>query len=548
MMIKMTVPESGAESQPAADAENRQATGAESRQATGAESQPAAGAESRAAASEAGRCLAFSESCPVLFELGSAGASAACLGASDVPAADLAEALPGSLVFDEPPVLPEIAEPDLVRHYTRLSRRLFSVDGNFYPLGSCTMKYNPRVNERAAAMPGFAGLHPFQDDADVQGLLELLYRLRRFLEEIAGLSEVTLQPSAGAQGEMTGLMVINAYHRSRGEHRPKVLTPDSAHGTNPASCAICGRQACSVKSRADGRVDLDNLRRQVDERTAALMITNPNTVGVFDEQIGDIAEIVHAKGAQLYLDGANMNALLGIARPGQFGVDAMHYNTHKTFSTPHGCGGPGSGPVGVAEHLRPFLPVPQVVRNDDGTYRWDDDRPDSIGKVRSFYGQTGVLVRAYAYIRSLGADGLKKVSETAVLSANYLAARLKARFDLPFPAPYAHEFVLLPRLREGVSETDVAKRLIEFGFHPPTMSWPIAHCLMIEPTETESRATLDAFADAMNAIADEIEHNPQRVKSAPQNMPVQRVDEVAAARRPVVRWPDGSGRNDAKTG
>jgi len=399
------------------------------------------------------------------------------------------------------------------------------------------MKYNPRINERVAAMPGFSDLHPCQDEADVQGMLELLYRLRRYLEDIAGLAEVTLQPAAGAQGEMTGLMIINAYHRSRGENRLKVLTPDSAHGTNPASCTICGRQACSVKSKPDGRVDLDDLRANVDEQTAALMITNPNTVGVFDEQIADIAEIVHAKGAQLYLDGANMNALLGIAKPGDFGVDAMHYNTHKTFSTPHGCGGPGAGPVGVAEHLRPFLPVPQVVRRDDGTYRWDYDRPQSIGKVRSFYGQSGVLVRAYAYIRALGADGLRDVSEKAVLAANYLAARLKGRYQLPFPAPYAHEFILVPKF-EGtkVTETDIAKRLLDYGFHPPTMSWPIAHCLMIEPTETESLATLDAFADAMLAIADEIESDPERVKSAPHHAPVSRVDEVSAARKPDVRW------------
>ncbi len=474
---------------------------------------------------------------PLLFEMGSPGATALSLGESDVPTLSASEAIGDQYLAGDGPDLPEIGELDLVRHYTRLSQRLFSVDANFYPLGSCTMKYNPRVNELAAGLIGFAGLHPYQDEADVQGMLELLLRLRNYLEAISGLAEVTLQPCAGAQGEMTGLMMINAYHRSRGEDRRKVLAPDSAHGTNPATCTYCGRQACVVKSKPDGRVDLDDLRAQVDDQTAALMITNPNTVGVFDEQIGDIADIVHAHGAQLYLDGANMNALLGIARPADFGVDAMHFNTHKTFSTPHGGGGPGAGPVGVAEHLRPFLPVPQVVRHADGSLGWDADRPQSIGKVRSFYGQTGVLVRAYAYIRALGADGLRNVSEKAVLSANYLAARLKDRYEMPFPPPYAHEFVMVPKPGDtGVTETDIAKRLIDYGYHPPTMSWPIHHCLMIEPTETESLATLDAFADAMLAIADEIEADPEVVKTAPHTMPVKRMDEVAANRKPCVRW------------
>jgi glycine dehydrogenase subunit 2 len=474
---------------------------------------------------------------PLLFEQGSPGATAVSLSPSDVPELDPAGAIGADLIADTPPDLPEIGELDLVRHYTRLSHRLFSVDENFYPLGSCTMKYNPRVNERAAAMPQFANLHPCQPAADVQGMLELLYHLRTFLQEISGLPEVTLQPSAGAQGEMTGLMIINAYHRSKNQDRPKVLTPDSAHGTNPATCTMCGRQACTVKSRPDGRVDLDDLRAQVDEQTAALMITNPNTVGVFDEQISTIAAIVHERGAQLYLDGANMNALLGIARPADFGVDVMHFNTHKTFSTPHGCGGPGAGPVGVAEHLRPHLPVPQVVKLDDGSFAWDHDRPSSIGKVRSYYGQTGVLIRAYAYIRALGADGLRIVSEKAVLSANYLAARLKHRFEMPFPPPYAHEFVMVPKFSAAkVTELDIAKRLIDHGFHPPTMSWPIQHCLMIEPTETESLATLDAFADAMIAIADEVERDPDTVKTAPHTMPVRRMDEVTASRKPNTRW------------
>ena len=474
---------------------------------------------------------------PVIFDQSVPGACAVSLPELDVEPVERSSVIPAELLAAEPPRLPEIGELDLVRHYTRLAHRLFSVDGNFYPLGSCTMKYNPKINERAAAMPGFAHLHPYQPAGDVQGILELLYHVRVMLAEIAGLAEVTLQPAAGAHGEMTGLMIINAYHRSRGEHRPKVLAPDSAHGTNPATCAVCGRHAVTVASGADGRVDLDDLVKKVDHETAALMITNPNTVGVFDSSIADIAEILHRNGAMLYLDGANMNAILGVARPGDFGVDVMHYNTHKTFSTPHGCGGPGAGPVAVAEPLRPFLPTPQVEKLDDGTYALDDDRPAGIGKVRSFFGQVGVLVRAYAYIRALGPDGLRRVSETAVLSANYLAARLAGRYKLPFDGPYAHEFIAVPEFRAaGVTELDVAKRLIDRGFHPPTMSWPVAHCLMIEPTETESLATLDAFADAMIAIADEVAADPEKLHQAPLTMPVTRLDEVTAARKPDLRW------------
>lgn len=473
----------------------------------------------------------------LLFELGAPGFCGLSLPASDVPAVEPAEAVPPELLSHHPPPLPEVGEADLVRHYKRLAHRCFSVDGNFYPLGSCTMKYNPRVNERVAAMPGFANLHPYQDDADTQGLLELLYQLRCDLAAIAGLAEVTLQPAAGAHGEMTALMIINAYHRRRGERRSKVLAPDSAHGTNPASCATCGQQSVPVRSRPNGRVDLDDLRAKVDDDTAALMITNPNTVGVFDEQIADIAEMVHARGAQVYLDGANMNAILGITRPGDFGVDCMHYNTHKTFSTPHGGGGPGAGPVAVAEHLREFLPVPQVVKRTDGTFTWANDRPHTIGKVRSFYGQINVLVRAYAYIRSLGRDGLRDVAEKAVLAANYVAARLKDRYSIPFPPPFAHEFIMVPDFPGAdISENDIAKRLIDHGIHPPTMSWPIRHCLMVEPTETESLATLDHFVEALMEIADEVENDPEIVRTAPHTMPVKRLDEVGASRKPNTRW------------
>ncbi|MFH0980101.1 MAG: aminomethyl-transferring glycine dehydrogenase subunit GcvPB [Planctomycetota bacterium] len=474
---------------------------------------------------------------PLLFERQSTGASAVRLAACDVPSVDRSAALPADALRAEPPPLPELGELELTRHYTGLAHRLFSIDENFYPLGSCTMKYNPVVNERAAALPGFSQLHPYQWDQDVQGLLELLYRLRCDLAEIAGLAEVSLQPAAGAHGEMTGLMLITAYHRSRGEIRRTVLTPDTAHGTNPASCTICARRTVTVSSGKDGLVDLDALRAAVDRDTAALMITNPNTVGIYDGQIADIADILHAEGAQLYLDGANMNAVLGIARPGDVGVDVMHYNVHKTFSTPHGCGGPGAGPVAVAKHLAPFLPHPQIARRVDGTYYWDHVRPQSIGKVRSFYGQIGILVRAYAYIRALGHDGLKNVAEKAVLAANYVAARIKDRYPLPFPGPYAHEFITIPDF-EGldVHEVDFAKRLLDYGIHPPTMSFPVAHCLMIEPTETESLETLDRFCAALLRMADEAHERPELLREAPHRTPVRRMDEVAANRKPKVRW------------
>jgi len=474
---------------------------------------------------------------PLVFEIGCNGASAVSLPASDVAPACPSEYIAEHLLCDGGPPLPQVGELDLVRHYTRLAHRVFSIDGNFYPLGSCTMKYNPRVNERIAALPGFLRVHPYQPEGDVQGILELLYRLRVWLAELAGLAEVSLQPAAGAHGEMTGLMMINAYHRSRGQHRTRVLAPDSAHGTNPASCTICALDSIKVRSRADGRVDLDDLRAKVDENTSCLMITNPNTCGVFDDQIADIADILHRAGALLYYDGANMNAALGIIRPGDVGVDVMHYNTHKTFSTPHGGGGPGAGPVGVTDALRAFLPRPQVVRRDDGTYGWCDDGPESIGRVRSFYGQTGVLVRAYAYIRALGRDGLLRASKMAVLNANYIAARLKDRYPIPFPVPCAHEFVTVPQFEKlGITERDFAKRLLDYGIHPPTMSWPIMHCLMIEPTETESLRTLDEFCAAMRAIADEAERDPQLLRDAPHTLSIGRLDEVAANRKPVVRW------------
>jgi glycine dehydrogenase subunit 2 len=480
----------------------------------------------------------------LIFEKHTPGATAVDLPPLDVPQSPVPDELIG-----EAPDLPQLGQLDVVRHYTHLAHRNYSVDGNFYPLGSCTMKYNPRINEAAAAMSGIVDVHPLAEDADVQGLLSMLYELRVMLAKIVGLDEVSLQPCAGAHGEWTSLKVIRAYFNDpkagNAPQRRKVLAPDTAHGTNFASCTMCGTGVVQVKSR-DGLVDLDDLRSKCDEETAALMITNPNTAGLFDGQIGQIADILHEAGALLYLDGANMNAILGIARPGDFGVDVMHFNTHKTFSTPHGCGGPGAGPIAVRDFLAPYLPVPQVERIDEGgepRYRLSSDRPQSIGKVRSFVGQIGVLVRAWAYIRACGPQGLRHVSQAAVLNANYLAARLRDRFEMPYFDPdngryCAHEFVTVPESLLGgeVTLLDIAKRLIDYGFHPPTMHWPVHDCLMIEPTESESLDTLDRFVDAMRAIAEQVQADPQSMRRAPLDAPVRRLDEVSAARKPTLRY------------
>ncbi|MEE9212546.1 MAG: aminomethyl-transferring glycine dehydrogenase subunit GcvPB, partial [Phycisphaeraceae bacterium] len=434
---------------------------------------------------------------PLIFERGAPGARATDLPPLDVPKADL----PDDLVADAPLALPEVGQLDLVRHYTHLAARNFSVDANFYPLGSCTMKFNPPLNEAAAALPRFTGMHPLQDDRDAQGILKILYQLRIWLATIAGLDEVSLQPCAGAHGEFTALKVIRAYfHDPDAANQPqrrKVLTPDTAHGTNPASCAMCGADVVTVPSK-DGLVDLDALRKLVDDETAAMMITNPNTAGLFDHTITDIAKILHDAGALLYLDGANMNAIIGVCRPGDFGVDIMHYNTHKTFSTPHGCGGPGAGPIAVRQFLAPYLPVPQVEKRATGQasykaatggrglpeYFLDHDRPKSIGRVRSFVGQSGVLLRCWAYIAALGPQGLRSVAQNAVLNANYLAARLRHRYATPYFDPdtsrfCAHEFVTVPKdlLDKGVTLIDIAKRLVDYRIHPPTMHWPVHDCL-----------------------------------------------------------------------
>lgn len=477
---------------------------------------------------------------PLIFEISRPGRRAASLPAVDVPERPVESILPPEQLRDEPPDLPEVSEVDLVRHYTNLSKLNHGVDTGFYPLGSCTMKYNPKINEVAASLPGFADLHPYVPEDLAQGALKLMYELGRYLCEIGGVDEISMQPAAGAHGEITGLMIIKAYLESRGERRKKVIIPDSAHGTNPASAAMCGYQTVEVKSDARGGVDLEELRRLVDGDTACLMLTNPNTLGLFDENIDAIARVLHDAGAQLYYDGANANAIMGIARPGDAGFDVVHFNLHKTFSTPHGGGGPGAGPIGVKAHLAPFLPVP-VVRFDGTRYFLDYDRPQSIGPVRSFYGNFLVMVKAYAYIRALGPEGLRRVSENAVLNANYLMRKLSEAYDLPYDRHCKHEFVIHPKkIKEetGIRTLDIAKRLLDYGVHPPTVYFPLIvdEALMIEPTETESKETLDYFIQAMLEIAREAYDDPGKLKNAPHTTPVRRLDEARAARQPVLRW------------
>ena len=471
----------------------------------------------------------------LIYEKSRAGRQGASLPRYDVPAADV----PVGLRRSEPPRLPEVPEFELVRHFTALSTRNFGIDTGFYPLGSCTMKYNPRVNERVVGLPGFRDLHPLQEEEAAQGALELMWRLGEALKEITGLDAVSLQPAAGSQGELTGLMLMRAYFAERGEERDTVITADTAHGTNPASVTMAGYKLQKVETDARGNLDLDDLRSKVDGRTAGLMLTNPSTLGLFDENIEEVAAIFHAAGALLYYDGANLNAVCGISRPGDMGFDIVHINLHKTFSQPHGGGGPGGGPIAVRASLEPFLPVPAVVRRGQ-EFGLDYDRPRSIGKVRAFTGPFGVFVRSYAYIRAYG-PALREMSEVAVLNANYLLARLKDAYELPFDRLCMHEFVLSARSlkrEHGVSALDVAKRLIDYGFHPPTIYFPLVvpEALMIEPTETETKETLDAFADALIAIAGEAAEDPELLHNAPTTTPVRRLDEVKAARNPVVRY------------
>ena len=489
-----------------------------------------------------------------IFEKSKAGRRAAILPETEVPERPLEELIPAELLRDAPPRLPEVAEPEIVRHYNRLSRRNFDLDTGFYPLGSCTMKHNPRLNERVAALPGHARLHPAQEPKQAQGALELMWLLQESLAEICGLPHVSLQPSAGSHGELAGLLLTRAYHADRGEERTKVLAPDTSHGTNPASVTMAGYEVVKVATNERGGVEMDDLRAKVDDDVACLMLTNPNTLGLFDENIAEIAALIHAAGGTLYYDGANLNAVMGQSRPGDMGFDIVHVNLHKSFSQPHGGGGPGAGPIAVSERIEPFLPRPQVVRRDDGAgaepfFDLDLDRPKSIGRLRGFQGNFGVFVRSYAYILSLGADGLAEASETAVLNANYLKARLAEgrageRLPVAFDRHCMHEFVLSgkPMKRElGLATLDLAKRLLDYGFHPPTVYFPLLvdEALMIEPTETETKESLDAFADAIEQILAEAEGDPEIAKQAPYTTPVRRLDEVKAARKPVVRQPLG---------
>ena len=447
--------------------------------------------------------------------------------------------LPAHLVRKEIPGFPELGELEVLRHFTRLSQLNYAIESHFYPLGSCTMKYNPKINEVVARMPGFSSLHPLAPVELIQGALQLLSELEAMMAEISGMDAVTLQPSAGAQGELTGLMIIRAHLAAQGNPRKKILVPDTAHGTNPASSALCGYDVMQVASNDRGMIDARKVAELMSDEVAAIMITNPNTLGIFEQEIQAIAEVVHGKGGLVYLDGANLNALMGIAKPGDMGVDVLHINLHKTFSTPHGGGGPGAGPVGVKKFLEDYLPVPRIIKKD-GRYELQEDLPRSIGRVRSFFGNFGILVRAYTYILTLGSDGLEDVSRMALLNANYLRKKLEGHFHIPYSEPCMHECIFTDRTqqKQGVQTMDIAKRLLDYGFHPPTIYFPlVVHgALMIEPTETETRETLDAFAEAMIAIAREAKEDPALLKSAPHVTPVGRLDETRAARNPVLRW------------
>jgi glycine dehydrogenase subunit 2 len=489
-----------------------------------------------------------------IYERSAEGRRAGSVPETDVPETPLEDLIPKKLLRDRPAKLPEVSEPEIVRHYNRISRRNFDLDTGFYPLGSCTMKHNPRLNERVAALPGHARLHPAQDPKRAQGALELMWLLQQSLSEICGLPHVSLQPSAGSHGELAGLLLTRAYHADRGEQRPKVLTPDTAHGTNPATVTMAGYEVVKLASNDRGGIDLDDLRAKADGETACLMLTNPNTLGLFDENISEIASIVHEAGGTLYYDGANLNAIMGHSRPGDMGFDIVHVNLHKSFSQPHGGGGPGAGPIAVSERIEPFLPRPQVVRREgqnggEPSFDLDHDRPKSIGRLRGFQGNFGVFVRSYAYMLSLGCDGLQEASETAVLNANYLLARLsEGRAGKYTPVAFdrrpMHEFVLsgAPAKKElEIKTLDIAKRLLDFGMHPPTVYFPLLvdEALMVEPTETETRETLDSFAEAIDAILAEAEEDPKIAQNAPYTTPVRRLDEVAANRNPVVRQPLG---------
>ncbi len=455
--------------------------------------------------------------------------------------------IPSSLERRREAILPEVSEPEVVRHFLNLSRKNFSVDTNFYPLGSCTMKYNPKINEDIAANPSFAYLHPYEPEEFAQGILRIFYELEQWLIALTGMDRFSLQPAAGAQGELLGMMIAKAYHRASGDgKRRKVIVPDSSHGTNPASAALYGFEVVTIKSNERGRVDLHELAKATDDQTACLMLTNPNTLGLFEDEILEIQKILHQRGALLYYDGANMNALLGVTRPGDMGFDIVHLNLHKTFSTPHGGGGPGAGPVGVKKRLEKFLPTPLISKKGD-SYIWNYDVPDSVGKLKSFFGNSGVLLRAYTYIRSLGIDGLKQVSRDAIINANYLKKKLNGVFVIPYSEYCMHEFVVSAEAQNafGIHAGDIAKRLLDFGFYAPTVYFPliVSEAIMIEPTETESKDTLDQFAEAMHEIDRESRECPETVKLAPHTLPISRPDEVAAARNPILTYRDLISKN-----
>ena len=478
----------------------------------------------------------------LIFEKSVEGRHGNYLPPSDVPEKHVSELISEELRRKKAPLLPQLTEVEVVRHYTRLSHLNYGVDTGFYPLGSCTMKYNPKINEDAANLAGFSQLHPYQPVESVQGALELMYKTQEYLAEITGMDAFTLQPAAGAQGELTGLLLIKAFHAARGDfQRDKVLVPDSAHGTNPASASLAGCKIIEISSLESGEVDLEALKKAVGADTAALMLTNPNTLGMFETQIIEIAEIVHQAGGLLYYDGANMNAIMGYARPGDMGFDVVHLNLHKTFSTPHGGGGPGAGPVGVKSCLESFLPKPVISYNHQKqSYFFDEERPQSIGRIKAFYGNFGVVIKAFTYLLMMGGEGLKEVSKKAVLNANYLMNLLSKHYKQPFAGPCKHEFVINPFPQKGseVHTLDIAKRLLDYGFHAPTIYFPmiVSEALMIEPTETENKNTLDEFARAMAKIAQEAKENAELLLEAPHHTPVSRLDETQAARRPVLRW------------
>src|SRR3989304_5663840 len=487
---------------------------------------------------------------PLIFERSSPGRGGFYLPACRVPGKTIQDFLPAEMLRKQEAKLPEVSEIDVVRHFTRISQMNFCVDTNFYPLGSCTMKYNPKINEDVARLEGFIKLHPYQPAEQCQGILKLLYDFEQMLKQISGMSAFTLQPAAGAHGELTGMLIIRAYMEKKGETRHKIIVPDSAHGTNPASAALCGYEVESIKTNAEGLVDIKKLKESFTRDTAALMITNPNTLGLFEKDILEICKIAHDAGGLVYCDGANMNALMGLARPGDMGVDILHLNLHKTFSTPHGGGGPGAGPIGVTENLRPFLPVPRIeIKNTLTTEDTEKDKtnkyvlnfnyPDSIGRVRAFYDHVGMMIRAYTYLLSLGKEGVCKVGEYAVLNANYLRHKLKKYYDIPYGKTCMHEFVISAKKQKGkgVSALDIAKKLLDYGFHAPPFYFPliVEEAMLVEPTETESRETWDAFADAMIQIAEDIERQPEVIRNSPQTTPIGRPDEVKAAREPRLR-------------